>query len=390
EEKTIVNFPSLSSFTCCCIDGSYVIDERFGCYIAAFSAFPVIVGEGSLRRSEYVSSSPVVVPILPKTRGESRASTLCRCYEELSALKHIEFCDYVFLDGSYISVLLSCSYARGDYRFLENIVGKMNLKTLLLSIEGDLNDFCAKTESTIMGSREKTSKLFRNLLAMAWRYARSVYEKTSSSLKREARRLWLSYVYITFEETLAQNILRILLGAALDKGTFIYWISKDTESGFLVHGRRALSSFNDTSVLEYLWKDHRRAYIKLSDIGIKIPKVKEDAVDHVYPKMLLKAIYNYHWNSAEVAYAKLRKNGIVFQVTYPEVFSDKLEEALGVLSSLAGTRTGYPKPLAEAHHCTVLDPSLPALIGDGLWLNLPREDFFRVVFARSGRRRVLG
>jgi len=391
EEKTVVDFPVVSNFSCCCIDGSYVVDERFGCYITAFSTFPVIVRNNFLEKSSVASDQPVVVPILPKTRGESRASTLCRCYEELVALKHIDSCDYIFLDGSYISMLMGCSYTRGDYRFLERVLGGRNsVKALYLAIEKDLDNFCLETEDIALSSDEKAVKIFRKLLALSWKYARNAYEKTASSLKKEAKRLWLGYVYMAFEETLAQNMLRILLNRAAEKKVKVFWISKDTESGFLIHGRRALSSFNDTAVLEYLWRDFKRAYIKLKEIGERIPRVDEDAVDHMYPNTILQNIYRDSWSYAEVAYAKLRKNGIVFQVSYPVVFSENLEEALGVLAALACRKTGYPKPLAQAHHCTVLDPRLPALIGDQLWFNLPREDFFRVVFARSGRKRVLG
>jgi len=390
-EKTKVDFPVASNFSCCCIDGSYVIDERFGCYITAFSTFPVIVRNNSLEKSSIASEQPIVVPILPKTKGESRASTLCRCYEELVALKHVDFCDYIFLDGSYISVLMGCSYTRGDFRFLERILGEKNsVKALYFIIEKDLDNFCLETEDIVLNSEEKAIKIFRKLLALSWKYARTAYEKTSSSLKREAKRLWLGYVYMAFEETLAQNMLRMLLNRAAERKVKIYWISKDTESGFLIHGRRALSSFNDTAVLEYLWRDFKRAYVRLREIGEKIPKVDENAVDHMYPNIILQSIYRESWSLAEVAYAKLRKNGIVFQVSYPIMFSENLEDALGVLAALACRKTGYPKPLAQAHHCTVLDPRLPALIGDQLWFNLPREDFFRVVFARSGRKRVLG
>lgn len=383
------------------IDGSSVYDERRGSIIVLFSAYGLVVqgfsGGIHMYNIEGVEGArrPIPAILFPRIHGETRINTLMRTLELLVARSMIsQGVENIFLDGSYLSVLLAPSgVTRQSYRLLTENLPSRTIEEIDHTVSSILRSFYSRLDSLDIGSPYE--EFTRILDILPEYYSTMIYSLTEILGSGELIEKIIDYSVLTIEENLSFYQLTRLLDDALKGNVRVYWVAKDTNSRFLARINHLLTWVTDVSLLDHIWANKDNATLRVNDlIGLEgISAWRTTRYDRKGSELVFepeKAIRFYEeWGRYDVWYFKLSKRGPVLQLTYPQKYGREAGlEALGVLRSVSDPRTGYPKPLILVHHATRLEEGLAEGLGDSIWTRL-EDPLLKVLLARKARVRLL-
>jgi len=355
------------------VDGSYVMDERRGAYVLLLSTASVLVDGGRIEGVLRGSSRPHVALLVPKGFAESRAGLLMSMLELLAALDLVRRgVEAVFLDGSYVSeVMVPFGHARDAYE---------NFAPLAAELDGGplerWGEEAARAAAEARGGDPLPS--FASLLARLAACSSELYARIASEAPDlRSRKEALDFAVVYCETTAFMSLLDEFLGECSRRGVKPFWVAKDAESRYIVEREGVVGWLNDLTLLDYAWRDLDSAYASFE--GERVHRPKPCAVW----RPLLEGVYE-RWGGYGVTYFKLRRAGVVSQMTYPEfVEGGAVLSALATLHQLADGR-GYPRPLSYVHHMAVLNPELARLVADELYRR-EQNPALRSMLAPSGR-----
>ncbi|ABL78790.1 DNA double-strand break repair nuclease NurA [Thermofilum pendens] len=351
------------------VDGSNVVDERRGAYVAVFSVASIVLDSGRLRPVSHGSRHPLVARIVPKGFGEQRANLYMSILELLSAARLVRSgVEAVFLDGSYVSeMMVVFGYPRDVYEEAQGLVDREAAESYAGEAAGLVEE--ALGSEGVKGA----AKLFEGVSGLAWR----LYTRLGGGVGGVEKRVLLDYSYVFAEVAVYLEALRSLLTAGRESGVPLFWVAKDADTDQLAEKEGVGGWLNDVTLLDYAWRRLEGVYTVLE--GREFGRPKPCAA----PGKLVEELFA-KWRRYRVAYFKLRLHGPVLQMTFPGyVGEDEAREALATLSSLAESR-GYPKPLSYVHNMAVLNPELARLVGDELYKRA-ESPVLKAMLAPSGR-----
>ncbi len=383
------------------VDGSFIADERRAGIVALLSAYGLVVKEFSgglhMYNVEGVDGArkPIPIIMIPRTNYGTRLGLLMRSLEltvanslVLQGVKH------VFMDGSYLSIILSPSGAsRIAYRLLVEDLSSSYVDKVDEVIRSILLKFYDEIESVDLENPGKAFSLILDILpkyyAMLVNYLLNIVGDTKSTSSI------VDYSLLAIDENLAFKLLVNLLENAYSKGSKIIWVAKDSDSRFFSKILHTASWLTDTSILDYAWNNESQVALRVNDIVELTPitfwrttKLNGKGSELIYEPFTAKEFYN-KWGGYNVWYFKLSKLGPVLQLSYPSIYGKSTGlEALGILRKLCDTRTGYPKPLILVHHATKLEEGLAEGLGDSVWSRL-EDPLLKILLSRKARIRVL-
>lgn len=354
------------------VDGSFALEERRGVYVLSLSAASLIVNGDRLEKLLPGSSKPLLAMLAPKSYGEARAGLLMSMLEVFAALDAIKTgVDAVFLDGSYVSEMMSPFGHPHDVRERLPELGRLH----------DIEDrYGERAASLVRGKLEGEGPLggFSKLLREMSDLASSLYQEISAAASDDiSKKEALDYSVVYVETTAYLAALNELLERCAELNTAPLWVAKDAESRFIVEERGVVGWLNDLSLLDYSWRAYDSAYIVVRGPPFGKPRLCAAS------STLLNEVYS-RWNSYAVLYFKLKRAGPVSQMTFPAFVSpDTAVEAVSMLRELSDQR-GYPRPLSYVHHLAVLNPEMLRLMADELYKR-ERNPIIRSMLAPSGR-----
>ncbi len=338
------------------IDGSYVCIERRGCVYTLLSAASLrVVGE---ERAAVMGlpgkRRPLHTVLFPKKYHEVRASNFMRIMETLAGLWELRSgARLVVMDGSYLTLLLT------PYNIpLERIECS--------PINTDEPDLDEALEEIRGGDTES----YYEAVNMMLRWHESLAGSFSNALDVLCASLQLSLILLigaTFR----------LLSEASAKGVPVVWVSKDTESYLLMRSAGIEELFNDVVTLDEIWLTEDKIYVNL-DPSTPVTKIPAKIRD----LPLVEGFYR-KWGSYVAVYAKLSREGAPLQVTLPEKMAGSICDILATLSLLSDRKYGYPAPLIQVHHLTVLSRDLAEKIANNIWAKA--SGALRTLLAPKGR-----
>lgn len=383
------------------VDGSNVFDERRGSIIVLLSAYGLIVrgSNGNICMRNVVGANgarkPIAIILFPRVYAETRIGILMKTLELLVARSIVnQSVESVFLDGSYLSMLLAPSgVARQSYRLLiedlpEQLVKEVedivNKRLRILYLKLDKIEYSNPYEgfmNIIDILPEEYSSIINDLLG--------VLEGKKSVEKV------IDYSLLVIDENIGFYNLTRLLDESLRKNVRVYWIAKDTDSRFLARVNRLLTWITDASLLDHLWANENTIALRVNDLvdleGISAWRTTRwmgQGSELIFEPLRALEFYN-RWGKFDIWYFKLTRYGPVLQLTYPQRYGREAGiEALSVLENLSDPKTGYPKPLILVHHATRLEEGLAEGLGDVIWSRL-ENPLLKVLLARRARLRLL-
>ncbi len=383
------------------VDGSFIADERRGGVVALLSAYGLIVKEFSGGLHMYSvdgvngARRPIPVIMLPRTNYGTRLGLLMRSLELTIANSMIlQGVKYVFMDGSYLSTILSPSGAsRIAYRLLVEDLSLNRVERVDEIIKSILLEFYDELESIDLEDPGKAFSLILDVLPKYYAMLVNYLLNTIGDTKRTSS--IVDYSLLAIDENLAFKLLVGLLENAHGRGSRIVWVAKDSDSRFFSKILHTASWITDTSILDYTWSSESQVALRVNDIVELTPitfwrttKLNGKGSELIYEPFTAKEFYN-KWGSYNVWYFKLSKLGPVLQLSYPSIYGKSAGlEALGILRKLCDTRTGYPKPLILVHHATRLEEGLAEGLGDSVWSRL-EDPLLKILLSRKARIRVL-
>ncbi len=383
------------------VDGSFIADERRGGVVALLSAYGLIVKEFSGGLHMYSvdgvngARRPIPVIMLPRTNYGTRLGLLMRSLELTIANSMIlQGVKYVFMDGSYLSTILSPSGAsRIAYRLLVEDLSLNRVERVDEIIKSILLEFYDELESIDLEDPGKAFSLILDVLPKYYAMLVNYLLNTIGDTKRTSS--IVDYSLLAIDENLAFKLLVGLLENAHGRGSRIVWVAKDSDSRFFSKILHTASWITDTSILDYTWSSESQVALRVNDIVELAPitpwrttKLDGKGSELVYEPSTAKEFYD-KWGSYSVWYFKLSRLGPVLQLSYPSIYGRSTGlEALGVLKKLCDTRTGYPKPLILVHHATRLEEGLAEGLGDSVWSRL-EDPLLKILLSRKARIRVL-
>lgn len=322
-------------------------------------------------------------------------NTLMRALEFATA-RHLlkEGPEAVFMDGSYVSVLLAPSgIVRSAYREVVQGLSPSEKK----GFEELARELIASWLELVEGEELKNPAAYFELFL----YKKSELEDLAQRKFRKAlpnKAVWrslLDYICMVLEENFALFQLVKLLEEARSSNTVVFWLAKDADSSFISKELLSTSRLTDASLLEYLWGRKELVCLRVSEL-VEIPRVSPWRAakdpngrggDLVFHHKLAVPFYE-SWGSYEVWYAKYAKYGPVLQISYPSSYGASAGlKALHSLTRLIDERYGYPKPMLHVHHSTVLEKKAVETVADAVWL-AEKDPLKRAILGRSGRKLV--
>ena len=378
------------------VDGSYVVDERKGALVTVFSVASLYVNkEGRITKIKGVmkgSKEPIPFILFPRFNSEVRCSILMKSLELLAALDLIrKGCEYVYIDGSYLSLLLSpSSIVRIIFKDIKSSLIN-NINNVIIYFKEFIDKVYESVETTNKNARWKFIELLSILVSNIQGIYRRLVNELSVRIDSSLRKNLFDYIALALEENLSLVLSNILLEESKDNDSKIFWIAKDTESRSLAEALGLIGWYTDTSLLDYVWRAKKEALLDVSKIAPLKPvsplrgTMVGEKGDLIYEPTTALRFYR-RWGGYKMWYFKLSKTGTVLQLSYPARYGKSSgEEAVSILYELRDERHGYPKPLAYVHHTAVLSQDLARLIGDESWKNA-RDPLIRSLLSSSGRR----
>lgn len=378
------------------VDGSYVVDERKGALVTVFSAASLyVVKEGKMAKIKGVmrgSKDPIPFILFPRFNSEARCSVLMKSLELITAMDLIrKGCEYVYVDGSYLSLLLSPSnIVRIIFKDIKNSLLN-NIGNVVRYFKNFINRVNESLETTNKNVRQIFTKLLSILINTVQESYKGLINDISVTMDPSLRKNLFDYITLSLEENLLLALTNMLLEESEDRNGKIFWIAKDTESRSLADALGLIGWYTDTSLLDYIWRTRKEVLLDISKIAPLKPvsplrgTMVGNKGDLIYEPNVALRFYR-KWGNYKIWYFKLSKTGTVLQLSYPARYGKSSgEEAISILYELRDEKHGYPKPLAYAHHIATLPQDLARLIGDESWKNA-RDPLIKSLLSSPGRR----
>ena len=383
------------------VDGSNVFDERRGSIIVLLSAYGLIVrgSNGNIRMHNVIGANgarkPIAIVLFPRIYAETRIGILMRTLELLVARSIInQDVESVFLDGSYLSILLAPSgAARQSYRLLIEDLPEQLVKEVEDIVSKRLRELYLKLDRIEYGNPYEG---FMNIIdIMPEEYSSVINDILSVLENKKPIEKVIDYSLLAIDENIGFYQLTKLLDESLRKNVRVYWIAKDTDSRFLARVNRLSTWITDVSLLDHLWANENIVALRVNDLvdlesisAWRTTRWMGQGSELVFEPLRALEFYS-KWGKFDVWYFKLTRYGPVLQLTYPQRYGREAGiEALGVLRNLSDPKTGYPKPLILVHHATRLEERLAEGLGDTIWSRL-ENPLLKVLLARRARLRLL-
>ncbi len=383
------------------VDGSSIASERRGGVVALLSAYGLIVKEFSGGLHMYSvegvegARKPIPLIIVPRTSYGTRLSLLMRSLELAVATSMVkQGVRYVFMDGSFLSMLLSPSgISRAAYHVLVEDLPPSRISDVDEVIESMISEFYGELDSVDLSNPGKGFSQILDLLPKYYAMLTNYLLNTIGSFKSITS--IVDYSLLAIDENLSFKLLVSLLEEAFKRNSRIIWVAKDSDSRFFSRILHTASWITDASILDYLWSNESQVALRVNDVVELTPitpwratKLNGKGNDLIYEPSTAIEFYD-KWGSYNVWYFKLSRLGPVLQLSYPSMYGKNTGlEALGVLKRLCDDRTGYPKPLILVHHATRLEEGLAEGLGDSVWSRI-EDPLLKVLLSRKARIRVL-
>jgi len=390
-------------------DGSNIVDERRGCGLAVFSSVSVIYtnkGEEKAVKTITINPEETLMLIFPKFNLVSRANTIMRSFEYLTAIEAIDDqVDVIVFDGSFVTALIDPKTSVRDlyaeiYRILKNLSPTKFVDVyhgILEIIDEKINRFLENVNAK--GHAQEKAKFFRRKYYDAYK---SILDEIESGIPSNyyspIKNYLQNYIFLLIEQNFAANNLLGVLERAKKHNVPVVWISKDTESRLVTKNLRSLTLANDQALLDFIMDS--KEYLLVEKI-VELSKINAETMTIDFPddvkryektfavtRKIAERLYT-DFSDYAIVYAKLY--GPVLQLSYPKalVEDDKLESLLIYLNSIS--YMGYPKPLIYVHNRSTLRERVAKILSEGMYkLCVESEDRFLCnLLQKSGREQIL-
>jgi len=396
------------------VDGSNVVSERRGAGIAIFSVASLLF---SIRGSDLTFESKYLLTpdlcflfLVPRFYVGTRANTIMRGLENIVAAymaEKNENIDFVMMDGSFASVLLSPKWGIQHLYSDFYLVLRESIGDKSVDIDEKVIDTCEKISIATM---EALNDIFKenDPKAIARRFIEKYVESIakiydsvldSCDIPDSVRIPLMNFVTMFFETNFSMMALKRLMELAGKKDIFLMWLNKEPESRTLTKKspNKVFRMFTDAMVLDFSLENGEYLLntsppeITNPRIYVKAGEKLDTSVTHAVVPEIAESVYRF--GKYGLIYSKYVD--FVIQYSYSRNMIDVDNEtadhmALRIIRTLRDiSPLGYPIPMIQAHSTTILRYSLADIVADSFIRLLEKSEkmfLIKKLIGKTGRK----